>query len=194
MEAWRKDENEAQSGRFFRTLTLMALCLALLCGGALAGTVRGDLSNRFEEPPTLEKDGQTYQYRRGLETILFMGIDTRLQYDDVRAGFRSGGQSDFLLLLVIDKENETITPIHINRDVMTEITVLGVLGERAGTVETQLCLSHGFGDGKEQSCEYTCDAVREPLPGHRHRLLRVHEHGRHLRTERLHGRRHRDAQ
>ena len=87
---------------FFRTLTLMALCLALLCSGALASTVRGDLSNRFEEPPTLEKDGQTYQYRHGLETILFMGIDTRLQYDDVRAGFRSGGQSDFLLLLVID--------------------------------------------------------------------------------------------
>ena len=86
---------------FFRTLTLMALCLALLCSGALASTVRGDLSNRFEEPPTLEKDGQTYQYRHGLETILFMGIDTRLQYDDVRAGFRSGGQSDFLLLLVM---------------------------------------------------------------------------------------------
>ena len=86
---------------FFRTLTLMALCLALLCSGALAGTVRGDLSNRFEEPPTLEKDGQTYQYRHGLETILFMGIDTRLQYDDVRAGFRSGGQSDFLSLIHI---------------------------------------------------------------------------------------------
>ena len=94
-----------------------------------------------------------------------MGIDTRLQYDDVRAGFRSGGQSDFLLLLVIDKENETITPIHINRDVMTEITVLGVLGEEAGTVKTQLCLSHGFGDGKEQSCEYTCDAVRNLFLG-----------------------------
>ena len=150
---------------FFRTLTLMALCLALLCSGALASTVRGDLSNRFEEPPTLEKDGQTYQYRHGLETILFMGIDTRLQYDDVRAGFRSGGQSDFLLLLVIDKENETITPIHINRDVMTEITVLGVLGEEAGTVKTQLCLSHGFGDGKEQSCEYTCDAVKNLFLG-----------------------------
>ena len=65
-----------------RGVVALLLCLTLLAGGAFAKTVRGDLSDRFEEPPTLEKDGQTYQYRRGLETILFMGIDTRLQYDD----------------------------------------------------------------------------------------------------------------
>ena len=140
---------------YLRRMLALALCVALLTGCALADTVRGDLSNRFEEPPTLEKDGHTYQYRRGLTTILFMGIDTRLDYEAERVGFRSGGQSDFLLLLVIDEENETITPIHINRDTMTEITILGVLGDEAGTVVTQLCLSHGFGDGKEQSCEYT---------------------------------------
>ena len=151
--------------RFARRSAALLLCLALLAGGALASTVRGDLSDRFEEPPTLEKDGQTYQYRRGLTTILLMGIDTRLEYDDVREGFRNGGQSDFLLLLVIDERNETVTPIHINRDVMTEITILGVLGESIGTIETQLCLSHGFGDGKEESCEYTCDAVRNLLLG-----------------------------
>ena len=72
----------------------------------------------------------------------------------------NGGQSDFLLLLVLDKENKTITPIHINRDVMTEITILGVLGDEAGTINSEIARSHGFGDGKEQSCEYTCDAVR----------------------------------
>ena len=150
---------------YLRRMLALALCVALLTGCALADTVRGDLSNRFEEPPTLEKDGHTYQYRRGLTTILFMGIDTRLDYEAERVGFRSGGQSDFLLLLVIDEENETITPIHINRDTMTEITILGVLGDEAGTVVTQLCLSHGFGDGKEQSCEYTCDAVNNLFLG-----------------------------
>lgn len=148
-----------------RTIVALLLCAALLTTAGIAQTVRGDLSNRFEQPPTLEKDGQTYQYRRGLTTILFMGVDTRLETEANRQGFRSGGQSDFLLLLVIDEENETVTPIHINRDVMTEITVLGVLGDEAGTVTTQLCLSHGFGDGKEQSCEYTCDAVRNLLLG-----------------------------
>ena len=110
-----------------RKLLALTLCL-LLCGSALADTVRGDLTGRFEEPKTLERDGETYQYRRGLTTILLMGIDTRLGYDDERVGYHNGGQSDFLLLLVLDKENKTITPIHINRDVMTEITVLGVLG------------------------------------------------------------------
>ena len=144
----------------FSKLLALTMCLLLLCGSALADTVRGDLTGRFEEPKTLEKDGETYQYRRGLTTILLMGIDTRLGYDDERVGYRNGGQSDFLLLLVLDRENKTITPIHINRDVMTEITILGVLGDEVGTITTQLCLSHGFGDGREQSCEYTCDAVQ----------------------------------
>ena len=48
---------------------------------------------------------------------------------------------------------------------MTEITILGVLGEEAGTVKTQLCLSHGFGDGGAQSCEFTVDAVSNLLLG-----------------------------
>lgn len=148
-----------------RRLAALLLCAAMLFGCASAATVRGDLSTRFEEPPTLEKDGQTYQYRRGLTTILVMGIDKRVYTDEEPVSFRSGGQSDFLLLLVLDERNETITPIHINRDTMTEITVLGVLGDPAGTLVTQLCLSHGFGDGKEESCNYTCDAVRNLFLG-----------------------------
>ena len=163
-----------------RGVVALLLCLTLLAGGAFAKTVRGDLSDRFEEPPTLEKDGQTYQYRRGLETILFMGIDTRLQYDDERSGFRNGGQSDFLLLLVIDEENETITPIphqprcddgdHHPRRArrgsghgQDPALPLPRLWRWQGT-ELRIHLRSG----------------QEPLPGHRHRLLRVHEHGRHL--------------
>lgn len=157
--------NAMKSGfGWLRRILAATLLLAMLGCGAMAETVRGDLSGRFEETPTLERDGQTYQYRRGLTTILFMGVDTRLENED-RGDSRSGGQSDFMLLLVIDEENRTITPLQINRDTITEVTVLDLMGNEAGTIKTQLCLSHGFGDGKEQSCEYTCNAVQNLLLG-----------------------------
>ena len=48
---------------------------------------------------------------------------------------------------------------------MTPITVLGVLGNPAGTRTAQISLSHGFGDGKDQSCQFTVDAVTRLMLG-----------------------------
>ena len=48
---------------------------------------------------------------------------------------------------------------------MTPITVLGVLGNRSGVRTAQLSLSHGFGDGKAESCELTVEAVSNLLLG-----------------------------
>ena len=42
---------------------------------------------------------------------------------------------------------------------------MGVLGNVSGTRLAQICLSHGFGDGKEQSCELTVEAVQRLLYG-----------------------------
>ena len=48
---------------------------------------------------------------------------------------------------------------------MTECTVLGYLGSPIGTKEMQISLAHGFGDGKEESCEYAREAVEGLLLG-----------------------------
>ena len=131
-----------------------------------AATERGDLEGRFEEARIVEYNGQHYRYRqKDLTTVLFMGIDTTSEGEKVGVGYRNGGQSDFLLLMVIDKGKQRVTPVHIDRDTMTEITVLGVLGNPAGTTRAQICLSHGFGDGKAQSCQYTMDAVSKLFLG-----------------------------
>lgn len=145
-------------------LALLALAVFWACGAA-AETVRGDLTGRFEEEPVLERDGRLYRYRRGLTTILLVGVDTTQEEEALAEGARSGGQSDFLMLLVLDNRRETITPIQIDRDTMAEITVLGVLGDAAGTLTTQLCLQHGFGDGGEESCELTREAVSALMLG-----------------------------
>lgn len=161
-----------RSGKFFTKaqalialialFTLLFACCAV--GPAHAETERGSLEGRFEEPRVVEYNGQQYRVRnKDITTVLFMGVDTRTEGEGVGLGFRNGGQSDFMMLVVIDSKNERITPIHIDRDTITEITVLSIIGRPAGTTVTQICLSHAFGDGKAQSCEFAAKAVSHLL-------------------------------
>jgi len=120
---------------------------------------RGDLSSRFTAAPAVVFQGERYQPRTKLSTILIIGVDQDPMTQTDRNGYRNGGQSDYLMLLVINEENQTVTPIQIDRDTIAEVTVLGVLGNITGTRSTQICLAHGFGDGGEQSCQLTRDAV-----------------------------------
>lgn len=122
----------------------------------------GDLNGRFQEQPIVTYDGVEYQRRAGLESYLFMGIDRREGQTD---GYRSGGQCDFLMVVVLDRQNKMVRRIQIDRDTMAEITVLGVLGNNLGTNTHQICLAHGFGDGAAQSCGFAVEAVERLLCG-----------------------------
>ena len=125
---------------------------------------RGAHTQRYELETLVEIDGVSYRQRKGLTTILLMGID-RESGSAAAQGYRNGGQADFLCLLVIDDVNKTVTQIQIDRDTMTPITVLGVLGNKSGVRTAQICLSHGFGDGQAQSCELTVEAVSNLMFG-----------------------------
>lgn len=106
-----------------------------------------------------------YQPRSGLTTILLAGTDRRPSHEIDPLDFRNGGQADFLLLLVLDGENNTITPVHIDRDTITRITTLSVLGRVSGSRRSQICLAHSFGDGEAYSAELLSDAVSNLLGG-----------------------------
>ena len=159
--------NNRFSNKALALIALVALFTILfaVCTVGQAETVRGSLEGRFEEPRVIEYNGQQYRERkdRDIITVLFIGVDTTSEGEYVGLGFRNGGQSDFLMLVVIDSENQRITPIHIDRDTITEITVLSIIGRPAGTTVTQICLSHAFGDGKAQSCEFAAKAVSHLL-------------------------------
>lgn len=124
---------------------------------------RGDHLERYAYGETIEMDGVRYRKKPGLTTVLLMGIDRESGVSI--SGNRNGGQADFLRLMVIDPEAKTISQIQIDRDTMTPITILGVLGNNSGIRTTQICLSHSFGDGREQSCELTMEAVSNLLLG-----------------------------
>ena len=108
-------------------------------------------------------NGTAYARREDLETVLLLGVD---KFEgETPEGYINNQQADFLLLLVMDMENETCTPIQLNRDTMTQIQVLGVTGEPAGTFTGQLALAHTYGSGEEDSCENTVLAVENLLYG-----------------------------
>ena len=106
-------------------------------------------------------NGTAYARREDLETVLLLGVD---KFEgETPEGYINNQQADFLLLLVLDEENETCTPIQLNRDTMTQIQILGVTGEPAGTFTGQLALAHTYGSGEEDSCENTVLAVENLL-------------------------------
>ena len=155
-------------------LAIMGAVLAVLAGlyfGArwlenesASPEPRGDYQLRHEDT-LLTVNGHTYQQRSNLTTILFMGVDQEDVSDSVPAYLKylSGGQADFLRLVVIDPQEKTVAQIEIDRDTMTPITMLNTLGEKLGYRTAQICLSHSYGDGKEQSCGFTVEAVSNLL-------------------------------
>ena len=126
--------------------------------------VRGDaeLRHTLENRQTINVNGTAYALKNNLTSILLMGVD---KYSDAEptGSYRNGGQADFLRLLVIDSNAKKVIQIAIDRDTITPITILNVFGNPVGTRNERISLSHGFGDGKEQSCELTLKAVKNLL-------------------------------
>ena len=119
------------------------------------------------DTPSLDKNlsynGQEYVLNESLETVLVLGLD-KFEEDEADS-YNNDKQADFLILFVIDNNNKTYKAVHLNRDAMVEMNVLGVAGDKIGTETKQLALSHTYGNGKEVSCRNTANAVSGMLLG-----------------------------
>lgn len=93
-----------------------------------------------------------------------MGIDRTL-VEERPFSFRNNGQADFLLLMTVDEQKKNISFLQIDRDTVTDVTVLSVLGEETGTRHLQICLAHGFGGTRRESSELVVRAVENLLFG-----------------------------
>lgn len=105
--------------------------------------------------------GEDYKLKDGIETVLILGLDKFEGGDD--DSYNNDKQADFLMLLVIDHDNSSCTALHINRDTIAEMDILGVAGDKVGTVSKQIALAHTYGNGKEVSCRNTAEAVSDLL-------------------------------
>lgn len=142
---------------------VLLISLALLALNAW-DKQRGKFPEMAFGESTVKYNGKDYTLRSGVETFLVIGLD---KFDGADAGdsYINDQQADFIMLLVLDNNARSYTAIHINRDTMTDINVLGVAGERIGRVRRQIALSHTYGNGREVSCRNTADAVSSLLMG-----------------------------
>lgn len=185
MKTGRKERNKYR--RRLTVLTGWLLCaVGFLVGGIIIFGVSGKYNLRMQavsyaagmekavqadEIPDNEKtgwqegwlryQGETYCYNKDIMTFLFMGIDREDRTDP--AWETGGGQADALFLLILDPHEEMIKLIPINRSTMTQIVVYDEAGAERNTVEAQLCVQYGFGDGEEKSCAYQMEAVQKLL-------------------------------
>lgn len=155
-----------------RKTILLLLCVvliaALIAGAALMTqkepTVEnaGTAQNAAVKPQSLTCNGQEYPMKPHLQTVLLIGTDAVEAYEEVTEGvkpFYNYHQADFLTLLVLDTDNNTAEILQLNRDTMTDVPWLDVLGNYGGTEYKQLCLAYNYGDGGMKSCKNTIDAV-----------------------------------
>ena len=111
----------------------------------------------------LQYNGKEYVLKENIETYLFLGLD---KFNGESAdSYNNEKQADFLMLLVADNKNSSYTALHINRDTIAEIDMLGVAGDKIGTEKSQIALAHTYGNGKEVSCRNTAKAVSKLLLG-----------------------------
>ena len=171
-------------------LLITILLLVLLAAGAVLwmnAHGRSSLLKRQEERPdqmeqmaeeettpaglpdgAIRYNGKTYLYKEDILTFLCMGIDRKGEVEAADNLFQ-GGQADSLFLAVLDPDEKRIRIIGINRDTMTEINIYDANGLYAGKQVAQIALAHAYGEGLEESCENTVEAVSNlfyGLPSH----------------------------
>ena len=72
---------------------------------------------------TLKLAGDKYDYQHEFETYLIMGTDASGNEKTEDKGYQ-GDMADFLLLAVFDRTDDTYGFIQLDRDTMTEVTLL----------------------------------------------------------------------
>lgn len=153
-------------------ITVIVLCLiaAIGCGGygvwkKNQTTVQsGGNVQETEDSTTVTYQGEKYKYNRDLKNIVFFGVDKR-EAVQVQEYPGRGGQSDAILLLVMDKEKKTTQMLQVSRDSMVNLKIYDTDGNLLTEKRGQLALQYAYGDGEKKSCRLARDAVSELLYG-----------------------------
>lgn len=173
-----------------RALMITAACIVLLIGCAAGGflivravgrnrllaavrTAQPGMHESFGEEVTEEEQQERqwqegwikykdniYEYNDDIMTFLIMGIDKRGDVEEAAEG-TNGGQADALFLVAANSRDKTIKIIGINRNTMADIDFYNETGAYVTTSKAQLAVQHGFGNGREESCEYQKEAVQK---------------------------------
>lgn len=152
---------------------VLAAAVAALLGIALSLELRpekidnaGQSLNAVHKVTALTYNGETKNLKKHLQTILLIGTDDTEAFSEPENGitpFYNYHQADFLMLLAVDKDNQKVEIIQLNRDTMTDVPWLDVLGKVGGTDYQQICLAFNSGSGGRDSCLNVTNTVSSLL-------------------------------
>jgi len=112
----------------------------------------------------IEYGGNKYSRKKSVETFLVLGLD-KFEGQVKADSYNNDQQADFLMLFVFDNKAKTCTAIHINRDTISDVDVLGITGTKIYTVKQQIALAHTYGDGGKSSGYNVAHSVSDLLMG-----------------------------
>lgn len=154
--------------QMFRLAVSFILLAAILSG--CGSTAPADVASAVKEtqletmPAVQAATEPAPQLRKGLQTILVMGLDD-YERPEGQKGYLNKMQADFILVVVVDEANGKMEALHVNRDTMTDVCRLGVFGDSAGTIYGQIALCHTYGSGGSDSCINAVKTVSRFLGG-----------------------------
>lgn len=159
---------------FVILIAIFAVILGFVSFAVIKKGKSGDNEDRsevaIEEPKekwqegVIEYKGKHYKYKSNINNYLFMGIDKDGPVQEAE-NYLDGGQSDAMMVIIADPTKEEYSILTINRNTMTEIEVCDAEGRYMGEYIGQICLSHGYGDGRNLSCMRSVSSVEKLLDG-----------------------------
>lgn len=118
------------------------------------------------EADWIDENGNAYNYRDDVISILLMGIDYMANeeiWDEETVS--NGGNADMLGLVILDTNTFEFSILYIPRDTIADVIAMDAEGNYIDTVSANISVSHSYGDGEELSCQLTADAVSRLLMG-----------------------------
>ncbi len=138
------------------TIIKFLLCLGLLFSftGCSEPVIEDDYDAEQSTYRRMELNGKKYKYNTHLVNFLIVGTDTS---DD------SMGQSDFIGLLIFDRQNEEISFLTLSRNAYVPIKTYDAAGKFIDWSSNFLALSFSYGSDVKSGTYLTADAVSKLL-------------------------------
>ena len=163
-----KRKSKADKSFYIKVGVIGAVLVSLIVVGLVFLNKWEEDTGRFPEQEfgdsTIQFNGKEYVPNEDIETFLVMGLD-KFGEDVVVDSYNNDKQADFIMLFIFDNAKKQCTAIQINRDTLVDMNVLGVAGNKIGTVNGQIALSHTYGNGRDVSCNNVINSVKSLLEG-----------------------------
>lgn len=161
-------KRKSKKQNIIRYVAIILAAVIFVCGGLLFLQKWEKEQSRYTaseiQETTVSYNGANYDLKDSIDTFLVIGLDKYEKAKDAES-YNNDQQADFLMLFVFDSDSKKCTAIHIDRDTMANVNILGVNGNKVDTVVKQIALAHTQGNGRDVSCRNTADAVSDLLLG-----------------------------